>query len=328
MKPTIWLPFRLDEDLMENMAQVADVIPNATEADLPGVDMAIVGGRSEVDGTFMDEVGPNLKAIIRIGIGVDNIRIPDATERGILVANTPDAPTESTAEHTVALLLSIAKRVVMGNDFLRGTDLPRTAMRGTEVRGRTLGIAGLGRIGRRVGEICAQGLKMRVIGFDPFVQQADVADLGIEKVDDLDRMIADVDFLTLHVPLMPETHHLMNEERLRSMKPGAYLINASRGPVVDEAALIKVLQADHLSGAALDVFDPEPPAADNSLLHMANVVATPHIASFTDMGSRAMQSAVAAQAVQVAKGERPTYLLNPEVWPGRMQSTSSTHHSS
>jgi phosphoglycerate dehydrogenase-like enzyme len=202
---------------------------------------------------------------------------------------------------------------------LRGDkSIERADMRGTELLGRVLGVVGYGRIGRRVAEICALGLKMRVLAHDPYLTTKPPTPAGVELIDDLDSIFSQADFVTLHTPLSPDTRHLADERRLRLMKPGSYLINASRGPVVDEAALIKVLQEGHLAGAGLDVFDPEPPQPDNPLLTMKNVVVTPHIASSTDRGLTAMMKGNAENIVQVLKGQRPIWLVNPEAWPGRM----------
>ncbi|MCD6290158.1 MAG: hydroxyacid dehydrogenase, partial [Anaerolineae bacterium] len=216
-----------------------------------------------------------------------------------------------------ALILALAKRIAAGDRSLRGADIPRSRLLGTEARDRVLGIVGLGRIGRRVAEICAWGLRMRVIAYDPYVDRAQADALGVTVVESLDALLEQADFVTLHVALTPETRHLIGERELRHMKPGAYLINASRGPVVDEAALIRALEDGHLAGAALDVFDPEPPSPDNPLLHLDNVVATPHTGSFTDSGVKAMSEGAVRQVLQVLRGERPPFLLNPEAWPGR-----------
>jgi D-3-phosphoglycerate dehydrogenase len=267
----------------------------------------------------MDHLGPKLKAVCRPGIGVDTVDLDAATERGILVINTPDAPTESTAEHAVALLMAVAKRVMTGDMYLRGnSEISREDMLGTELLDRTLGVVGYGRIGRRVAEICALGLRMNVIVYDPFVDVNQPTPERIQLTRDLDGLLRQANFVTLHVPFMPETHHLINERTLALLQPGSYLVNASRGPVVDEAALIRALQSGHLAGAGLDVFDPEPPLADNPLLKMKNVVVTPHIASGTDRGVYAMMHGVADQIIQILNGERPPSIVN-NVWPGRVQ---------
>jgi D-3-phosphoglycerate dehydrogenase len=318
MKPKVWMAFGLPPEYMGEIEELAEVVKGGDMDQLAG-STVIVPGRPYVDGAFLDAAGPSLKLIARVGIGVDTIDIQAATERGILLANTPDAPTESTAEHAVALLMAVAKRVMVGDMFLRGaSQIERTQMRGTELLNRTLGVLGYGRIGRRVAEICALGLRMRVLVFDPYLSGNPPVPAGVELVDSLDTVLSQADFLTLHTPLMPETHHLIGERELRLMKPGSYLINASRGPVLDETALIRVLQDGHLAGAGLDVFDPEPPEPDNPLLRMVNVVVTPHIASSTDRGLAAMFEGTARNIVQVLRGERPIWLVNPEAWPGRM----------
>ncbi|MDZ4722098.1 MAG: NAD(P)-dependent oxidoreductase, partial [Roseiflexaceae bacterium] len=165
---------------------------------------------------------------------------------------------------------------------------------------------------------CALGLKMPVVVFDPFLRSSANLPNGVTLVDSLNALLPQVDFLTLHTPLMPETYRLMGEQQFRLMKPGSFLINVSRGPVVDEVALIHALQDGHLAGAGLDVFDPEPPMPDNPLLHMSNVVVTPHVASNTDKGYWKMSQNVVDQVLQVLAGERPAFLIDPTAWPGRV----------
>jgi D-3-phosphoglycerate dehydrogenase / 2-oxoglutarate reductase len=186
------------------------------------------------------------------------------------------------------------------------------------VRDQTLGVVGFGRIGRRVTEICALGLKMRVLVYDPYLPEIPALYEGVESVGSLDDLLARSDFVTLHIPLMAETHHLIGERELRLMKPGSYLINASRGPVVDEAALIRVLQSGHLAGAGLDVYEIEPPDPDNPLLHMENVVNTPHVASNTPQGNGRMSHSAVDQVIQLLAGERPSFVIDPAAWPGRV----------
>lgn len=318
MRPRVWTDRVLIGESMKRLQAATHVIATGNLADLPGAAAVIVGGTAVVDATFMGQAGPTLKVIARPGIGVDRIDIPEATRRGILVVNTPDAPTESTAEHAVALLLALAKHVVLGDRKMREGYLLREQMPlGTEVRGQVLGIVGLGRVGRRVAEICGQGLKMQVIAYDPYVSKEQATSLGATLLSDLDTLLARADFVTLHTPLTRETYHLIGERELSLMKQGAYLINTSRGPVVDEGALVRALESGHLAGAALDVFDPEPPLPDNPLFHLPNVVVTPHIASYTDRAEEAMCAGAAEQVLQVLRGERPPFLVNPEAWPGR-----------
>ena len=319
MTKKVWMEWSLSPTLMSRLTELGEVVSDGDMAQLHG-SAVITGIRRYYDSEFMDRVGPNLKMIAKPGIGVDNIDLDAATTRGILVCNTPDAPSESTAEHAVALLMAVAKRVMVGDMHLRGAaDFGRDDMRGTELLGSKLGIVGYGRIGRRVAEMCALGIRMQVTIYDPLLASDVALPAGVSRTDDVDAIFSENQFVTLHTPLLPATHHLANERRLRLMKPGSYLINASRGGVVDEGALIKVLQEGHLAGAGLDVFDPEPPLADNPLLKMNNVVLTPHIASNTDAGMAAMQAGTVENIVNVLKGERPTWVANPEAWPGRME---------
>ena len=319
MTMKVWMEWQLAPEQLSRLTALAEVVSDGDMEKLSGSDVITGGIRRYYDGEFMDRVGPKLKLIAKPGIGVDNIDLDAATERGILVCNTPEAPTESTAEHTVALLMAVAKRVMVGDMQLRGaSDIGREDMRGTELLGSTLGIVGYGRIGRRVAEMCALGIRMQVTVYDPLLPETVRLPAGVARSDDLDAIFSENRFVTLHTPLLPATRHLADERRLRLMKPGSYLINASRGPVVDEAALIKLLQEGHLAGAGLDVFDPEPPLADNPLLKMKNVILTPHIGSNTEAGMAAMQLGTVENIARALQGERPVWIANPEAWPGRM----------
>jgi D-3-phosphoglycerate dehydrogenase / 2-oxoglutarate reductase len=320
MKPKVWAERSLYPDELARLKEKTEVIDNGSMDDLPGAEVAIIGG-AKVDGAFMDHAGPQLKMVIRHGIGYNNVDVAAASERGILSANTPDGPTESTAEHAVALMMSMTKRVVKSDRVLRNNQpWTKDDLRGLEVLDHILGVVGYGRIGRRVTEICALGLKMKVLVYDPFVPKNTELPEGVSLIDSLDELLSQSDVVTIHTPLMPETHHLIGERELRLMKPDAYLVNASRGPVVDESALISVLQDGHLAGAGLDVFDIEPPEADNPLLKMDNVVSSPHIASNTPQGSQRMSQGVVDQILQLFAGEKPASLLDPDAWPGRAKS--------
>ncbi len=325
MKPKVWTEVTLHPEALARLQAHAEVI-RGTLADVEGAEAAIIGGIS-VDRAFIERAGPSLKLVIRHGIGYNTLDVPTLTHYGVLAANTPDAPTESTAEQAVGLLLAVAKAIVKSDMMLRA-NLPMTAaeLRGVEVRDRVLGVVGYGRIGRRVTEICAVGLKMKVVVFDPYLGEIATLPAGVTMADSLDGLLSQVDFLTLHTPLVPETYHLIGERQLRLMKRGSFLINVSRGPVVDEAALIRVLQDGHLAGAGLDVFDPEPPSPDNPLLRMTNVVVTPHVASNTDKGYWRMSQGVVDQVLQVLAGERPSYLIDPAAWPGRVGTPRSRVH--
>ena len=261
---------------------------------------------------------PTLRVVSRTGIGVDNIAIPEATAHGVAICNLPEGPTVSTAEHAVALILGVTKHIKKVENALRkgGKQDYFGASRSMELDGRVLGLVGLGRIGARVAKI-ANAIGMKVIAHDPFVSAERATELGVMLVPSLEELLSTSDVVSLHLPATAETRHLINAERLALMKPGAYLVNAARGPLIDEAALLNALESGHLAGAGLDVFDPEPPSPDNPLLHREDVIATPHVASATLATKDRMWRDSIKQALQVLRGERPPHLVNPDVWPLR-----------
>ncbi len=278
-------------------------------------DAVIATARVRYDGSFMDRA-PHLRVISRTGIGLDNFVIADATARGIAVCYAPDAPTISTAEHTIALLMAVARDLKRIERLARegGPIDFHTAYQGRELNGLRLGLVGLGRIGGRVATM-ARGIGMEVTAFDPLVAPERARELGVALSPTLDDLLAQSDIVSLHLPLTDETRHLIDAQRLARMKQGAILINAARGGLVDEAALLDALDRGHLFGAGLDVFEQEPPRPDHPLLHRDNVVATPHIASGTAAGKVRLWTTAINQALQVLRGERPPHLVNPEVWP-------------
>jgi D-3-phosphoglycerate dehydrogenase len=264
------------------------------------------------DGPLFDQL-PNLRILTRTGIGIDNINLDDATERGIVVCNTPDGPTESTAEHAVAMLLAIAKRIKQGDaNMADGYFGPRSLLVGTEVKGKILGLVGLGRIGRRVAQICGLGLGMQVIGSDPFVSPEAAAEMGVTLRTQAD-VIAEADFLSLHAPAMAETYRMINRESIATMKDGAYLINVARGPLVDADAVLEAVDHGKLAGAALDVFDPEPLPVDSALRNHPNVLVTPHMAALTAEGRNRIEHMAVARLVEFFSGQQPKDICNADV---------------
>jgi len=234
----------------------------------------------------------------------------------VAVINVPDGPTISTAEHAVALLLAAVKHLKASDSDLRRGGNPDSYQNfdGLELYQRRLGLVGLGRIGRRVARV-ALALEMVVVAFDPFVTLEQAAALGVELAPSLDALLAAADVVSLHAPLTAETRHLINARTLARMKPRAYLVNAARGGLVDEAALLAALDSGHLRGAALDVFDPEPPRPDHPLLLRDDVIGTGHVAGATPAGKDRLLEGALRQALQVLRGERPPHLVNPAVWP-------------
>jgi len=225
------------------------------------------------------EATPNLKVIGRAGVGVDNIDVPAATVNGVVVMNAPDGNTITTAEHTIALLISLARSIPQANASLKAGRWERKRFIGVELQGKTLGIVGLGRIGRVVASR-ARAMGMTIIAYDPFIAQDQARDLEIELAP-LDQVYARADFLTVHTPLTAETRGIIGREVLSKMKPGARIINCARGGLVDEDALYEAIKNGAISGAALDVFSQEPPSADHPLLALDQVITTPHLGAST-----------------------------------------------
>ena len=308
--------------VLEGLATVSVSVAgerNDWYAEASTADAIIVAGETFVTGEVMDRIGPRLRVIARPGIGVDRIDLDAATRRGIMVVNTPDGPTESTAEHTIALLLNLCKQVMTGDRILRaGHPFPALAelTPGLEVAGAVLGLVGLGRIGSRVTAI-ARVLGMKVIAFDPFITPERASMLGVELVPSLAELLPRAQVVSLHCPSTPETRHIMNAGTLSLMPRGSYLINAARGALIDEAALLDALRSGHLAGAALDVYDPEPPVTNHPLFTHPNTICTPHIGSYTTASVVRMRLMVCEQIVSVLRGERPTNLVNSAVWGHR-----------
>lgn len=283
-------------------------------ATLPEAEAIVAAAIVKYDASLFANT-PKLKAVCRTGIGYDNINVADATKFGVAVCNVPDGPTVSTAEHAVCLLLAVAKNLQHSSralrDGVRGDYF--TMFTGVELDGLTLGLVGLGRIGSRVAR-AARGLGMKVAAYDPFLNRDLAREVGAEPVDSLEALLGRSDVVSLHVPLIPETRHLINADRLARMKWGAILINSARGGLVDEAALLAALQSGQLRGAGVDVFDVEPPPADHPLLAQPNVVATPHVAAATTAAKTRLWEGALTQALMVLEGQRPPHLVNPEVW--------------
>ena len=250
---------------------------------------------------------PALRVISRTGVGVDNVDVEAASEKGIMVCNTPGVNTISVAEHTVALILGLAKTLPVLDKAVRTANWKiRNANKAVDVEGKTLGLVGVGRIGTEVARKCRLAFGMKVIGYDPFVTRAE----GIRFCSSPEQVFREADFVSIHVPYSKETHHLVGQELLRLMKPDAYLINTSRGSLVDEAALAKTLSGGQIAGAGLDVLEDEPPAASNPLFALDNVILTPHAAAL----SRECEMKVAIEAAQAivdfAAGRQPANIFN------------------
>ena len=277
---------------------------------ITGAQAIVASATVRYDGDLMDRA-PGLRVISRTGIGVDNIAVDEATARGIAVCNVPDGPTTSTAEHTIALMLAVAKQLSSAGRALReGRGDFFNDYRGIELAGLVLGLVGFGKIGTRVAAV-AKALDMRVMAFDPFVDLTVTQALGVERAPDLETLLATADIVSLHAPLTDATHRMIDAKRLAQMKAGSILVNAARGGLVDEPAVLEALQRGHLCGVGLDVFYPEPPDPRNELLWRDDVVATPHVAGATEASKDRLWRTAIAQALQTLRGERPLHLVNP-----------------
>jgi D-3-phosphoglycerate dehydrogenase len=251
----------------------------ALQEALQAADGIIVRSGTRLTAEMLENPG-KLRAIVRAGVGVDNIDVAAATRRGIVVMNTPGGNTVSAAEHTITMMLALARHVPAAAANTKEGKWDKGKFVGTQLAGKTLGVVGLGRIGREVARRAA-GLDMKVIGYDPVLSPERAAQLGIEALPDLDHVLPRCDFLTVHTPLTPETRDLIGAREIAQMKPGSRIVNCARGGIINEEALAEALRSGHLAGAALDVLVEEPPAADNPLLKMPNVVVTPHLGAST-----------------------------------------------
>jgi glyoxylate reductase len=252
------------------------------------------------------DAASSAKIFANLAVGVNNVDLKEAKARGVIVSSTPGVLTNTVAEHTFALLISLACRIVEGDRFLRagkyiGWD-PLLFL-GTDLQGKTLGILGAGRIGESVASKAAFGFGMKIIYYDVRQNETMEKKLGATFKATAEEVLKDADFISIHVPLLPSTHHLMNADRLRMMKKTAYLINTSRGPVIDEAALVDALKNNVIAGAAIDVFENEPNLAPG-LAELENVIITPHIASATVKTRDKMAELAAANIIEVLEGRK------------------------
>ena len=260
------------------------------------------------------ESAPRLKVIAKHGVGLDNVDIAAATARGIPVVFTPGSNANAVAEHTLALMLALTRQIVPADRAVRdGWVAERSQFMGIELEAKTLGIIGLGRIGKRVALKAGLGLGMRVLAYDPFVDRTDYPGPAT-LLESAEAVFRQADFLTLHVPLTSQTKNFVDASRLKLLRPESRLINTSRGAVVDETALAKALRDGQLRGAAIDVFATEPLASDSVLLTAPNLVLTPHIAGQSTTAMQASSLMAAQGVLDVLANRRPTHLANPEVY--------------
>ncbi|MBI4837396.1 MAG: D-glycerate dehydrogenase [Candidatus Portnoybacteria bacterium] len=270
---------------------------------IKGADAVLSLLTDKVNAEFFDAAGPQLKIVANYAVGYDNIDVPEAKKRGIVVTNTPDVLTESVAEHAIALMFALAHRIVEADQFMRdGKYIGWAPMLflGNDLVGKTLGLVGLGRIGAAVARRLEKGFDMKIMYFDVHRNEDLEKEYGLMYAD-LQTVLREADFVSIHVPLLESTRHLIGAEQLKMMKPTAYLVNTSRGPVVDEKALVEALKSGIIKGAGLDVYEEEPKMAPG-LVELNNVVITPHTASATEETRGAMSELAAKNIIEVLEG--------------------------
>ncbi|MCB2193864.1 MAG: D-glycerate dehydrogenase [Deltaproteobacteria bacterium] len=325
MKPKVLLTRRLPAKVVDLLKENFELSVNPYDRALTreeflsaarGMDGLLPLLTERIDGEALDAAGPGLKIVANHAVGFNNIDVPAATARGVAVTNTPDVLTDTTADLALALMLAVARRVPEGDRICRGGSFPEwnpQFMLGADVHHKTLGLIGLGRVGRAVAKRAA-GFGMKLI-YAPHGEcpQGGVDPVSGAKCLSLDEVLAQADFLSLHVPLTEETHHLLGAAELAKTKPSAFLINTARGPVVDEQALVEALDANRLAGAGLDVFENEP-QIHPGLVGRDNVVLLPHVGSATAETRIAMGIKAATNLIALLiKGEEPPDCLNPQV---------------
>jgi len=274
----------------------------------------ILGASGRITENVLERT-PDLRVIARHGVGLDNIDLKAATKHEVVVTYTPHANSESVAEHTFAIILALLRRICEARRaVLSGMWHKRSTFIGAELRGKVLGIIGLGSIGKRVAEIARLGFNMSIMAYDPYVPEEVARKLGV-KLTDLNTLLESSDIITIHAILSPETHHMIGEKEFKRMKPSAIIVNTARGGIVDEKALVKALRERWIAGAALDVMEEEPPDRGNPLLNMDNVLITPHIAAFTLEALKRMDMMIVEDIRRIHSGLVPLRVANSEVIP-------------
>jgi D-3-phosphoglycerate dehydrogenase len=285
---------------MEQLAAHAYVLQGPPDEHLGEYDALIVRSATSVTAGLLQAAAPRLKVIGRAGVGVDNIDLEAARELGMRVVNAPHATSTAVAEHTLALLLSLARHIPEATLRMRAGEWPKKELVGRELIGKTLGIIGLGRIGTEVAQRVA-AFKMRVISYDPFLNEEDQASRGAQAFA-MDALLEQADFITLHLPLTEETDGLIDRPALQAMKAGACIISTARGGLIDEEALLEALQSGRLAGAALDVFATEPPK-NSELINHPGVITTPHIAGQTVEAQRRVAVDIVEEVLAALEGK-------------------------
>jgi phosphoglycerate dehydrogenase-like enzyme len=263
--------------------------------------------------------GKQLEILSGFGSGVDCFDIKVAAELGLPIIHAPGVGANPVSEHAIGLMLALGKNIAAGDRFLRGNNGwgDRADLRGVEITGKTLGLVGMGQIGTLVARRCRSAFDMRILVYDPFINTEQAAKAGAEWVADLHQMLRQCDYVSIHCPLLPTTRNLIGEKELAQLKPTAFLINTARGGIIDEPVLYRCLKEKRFAGAGLDSFSPEPPAIDNPLFQLPNVIATPHVAGASADTLKRLADYVVRNVTAALRGERPEHMVNAEAWPSR-----------
>ena len=326
VKPKVYITRRIAQEALDMIAPVTEMemwpqeTPPPYDALLkkvPDVEGLLALLTDKIDAGLM-EAAPKLKVISNLAVGYDNIDIPEATRRGIVVGNTPGVLTETTADFAFALLMAAARRVVEADGFTRKR-LWKTwgpmVLLGQDIHHATMGIVGLGRIGVEIAKR-AKGFDMEVLYYDPLRRSEVEKELGVEYISELSTLLSRSDFISLHLPLCPETHHLIGAAEFAAMKSTAILVNTSRGPIVDQKALYQALKSHQIFAAAIDVTEIEPISPEDPLLTLDNVIIAPHIASASFTTRTSMATMAAANLIAGLRGQIPPNCVNPEAIKG------------
>ena len=320
-----WVPQRLKNHGIDFSVHICDtseqVIERAGDANV----IWVFGGSKVVASHTLPKL-KRCQAILRSGSGTDNIPVAEATELGIVVANTPEAVTVGVAVHTIALLITTAQQIVQQDRALHTEAWDRACnYSASQLAGRTLGLIGFGRIAQLVAQR-ARPFKLNLIAFDPLIDPAVMAEYTVQPTE-FDDLLQQSDFISLHCPLLDQTHHLIGQPQLKQMQSHAVLINTSRGPVIDEAALVHALNEKWIAAAALDVFESEPLLPDSPLLQLDTVILTPHISSYTDVFLDDFWSHSILTLIELSQNRWPFWCVNPNVKPRVPLSREQTSHS-
>ena len=315
--PKILITDSIHDDAVEILKSVGDVeiatglSPEELKEKIKDADAIVIRSGTKLTKDIID-AAENLKVIARAGVGVDNVDLNAATEKGIIVVNSPDASSISVAELAIGLMLSAARNIPQATASLKRGEWDRKSFKGVELYGKTLGIIGLGRIGQQVAKR-AQAFGMNIVGYDPYIPVDVAKNMGVELMD-VDDLCKVSDFITLHVPLTPKTRHIIGKEQISLMKKNAIIVNCARGGLIDEDALYEALKDKKIRGAGLDVFEEEPPK-DNPLLTLDNVIGTPHQGASTVEAQKSAGTVVAEQVVKILSGKPAENVVNLPMLP-------------